>query len=158
MHNLLQHRRLTGWQMSNEKLILVILPCKSHLCRIISRLHQSLARAADILTVVTVAIFENWTADLCAARHWQACSQPETLWTGAGGTLPDIPPQWSECWEPWPGDWGPGSYSGKLPASTAPRSPEPAPTTTDRACMKHRRDRQRETQFERQFCISCIQM
>lgn len=67
---------------------------------------------------------------LCAARRWQACSQPETLWTGAGGTQPDIPPRWSECWEPWLGDWGPGSCSGRPHASAAPRSPALAPATT----------------------------
>lgn len=33
------------------------------------------------------------TFHLCAAQRWQACSQPETLWTGAGGTQPDIPPR-----------------------------------------------------------------
>lgn len=108
------------------------LPCKCHLCRIC--FVPSLpafgrwGRNYDNYDL----LFRNRPTDLCAARHWQACSRPGTLWTGAGGTLPDIPPQWSECWEPWPGDWGPGSYSGRLPASTAPQSPEPAPTTTER--------------------------
>lgn len=69
--------------------------------------------------------------DLCAAQHWRACSRRETLWRGAGGTPPDIPPLWSECWAPWPGDWAPGSYLSKPPASTAPRSRVPAPTTTE---------------------------
>lgn len=70
----------------------------------------------------------SWTANLCEAQRWQVCSQPATLWTGVGGTLPNIPPQWSECWEPWPGGWGQGSCWGKLPAAAAPRSPEPALT------------------------------
>lgn len=69
--------------------------------------------------------------DLCAAQHWRACFRRETLWRGAGETLPDIPPLWSECSAPWPGDWAPGSYSSKPPASTAPLSLVPAPTTTE---------------------------
>lgn len=105
--------------------------------------------------------FWNWIADLCAARHWQACSRPETLWTGAGGTLPDIPPLWSECWEPWPGDWGPGSYSGKLPASAAPQSPEPAPTTAESAggnVYETQTGQAKGNTVWETVCFSCIQI
>lgn len=62
----------------------------------------------------------------CAALRWQVCSRPGTPCWGAGGTQLNTPPRRSGRSGPWRGGPGPGSYSGMLPSSAAPRSPGPA--------------------------------
>ena len=70
----------------------------------------------------------------CEGPHWLVCCQLATPWKDAGGIRPSTQPRQTWRSSSWPGGSGLGWGSGRLPASTAPQSPEPAQATEKWQC------------------------